>query len=58
MKREIQITEDGSSTIHLPDWNENYHSTHGAIQESKHVFIGKGLTEMSKPEISILEIGF
>jgi tRNA U34 5-methylaminomethyl-2-thiouridine-forming methyltransferase MnmC len=58
LKREIQITEDGSSTIHLPDWNENYHSTHGAIQESKHVFIGKGLTEMSKPEISILEIGF
>ena len=58
MKREIQITEDGSSTIHLPDWNENYHSAHGAIQESKHVFIGKGLTEMSKPEISILEIGF
>ena len=58
MKREIQITEDGSSTIHLPDWNENYHSTHGAIQESKHVFIGKGLTEMSKSEISILEIGF
>jgi tRNA U34 5-methylaminomethyl-2-thiouridine-forming methyltransferase MnmC len=58
LKREIQITEDGSTTIHLPDWNENYHSTHGAIQESKHVFIDKGLSIVSKAEITILEIGF
>lgn len=52
------ITSDGSSTIHLPDWNENYHSTHGAIQEAEHVFIAKGLEAVSLPEISILEIGF
>ena len=52
------ITSDGSTTIHLPDWNENYHSTHGAIQESKHVFIAKGFDEIDLPEISILEIGF
>jgi len=58
VKREIVKTSDGSTTIHLPDWNENYHSTHGAIQESKHVFIDKGLSIISKPEISILEIGF
>jgi tRNA U34 5-methylaminomethyl-2-thiouridine-forming methyltransferase MnmC len=58
VKREIVKTSDGSTTIHLPDWNENYHSTHGAIQESNHVFIDKGLSIMSTPEISILEIGF
>jgi tRNA U34 5-methylaminomethyl-2-thiouridine-forming methyltransferase MnmC len=58
VKREIVKTSDGSTTIHLPDWNENYHSTYGAIQESKHVFIDKGLSIISKPEISILEIGF
>ena len=58
VKREIQITADGSSTIHLPDWNENYHSTHGAIQEAKHVFLKHGLAVMSKPNISVLEIGF
>ena len=51
------ITSDGSSTIHLPDWNENYHSTHGAIQEAKHVFLKRGLEALSLPEISILEIG-
>jgi tRNA U34 5-methylaminomethyl-2-thiouridine-forming methyltransferase MnmC len=58
VKREIVKTSDGSTTIHLPDWNENYHSTHGAIQESNHVFIDKGLSVISKPEVSILEIGF
>lgn len=43
MKREIIITADGSSTIYLPDWNEQYHSKHGAIQEAYHVFIKHGL---------------
>ncbi len=57
MKREIVITSDGSTTIYLPEWNENYHSTHGAIQEANHVFISKGLNAISAPEISILEIG-
>ncbi len=42
MRREIVITADGSSTIHLPDWNEQYHSKHGAIQEAYHVFIKHG----------------
>ncbi|MBL4605031.1 MAG: tRNA (5-methylaminomethyl-2-thiouridine)(34)-methyltransferase MnmD [Flavobacteriaceae bacterium] len=58
MKREIIITSDGSTTIHLPDWNEQYHSKHGAIQEAYHVFIKHGLTPISKKELSILEIGF
>ena len=58
MKREIIITSDGSTTIHLPDWNEQYHSKHGAIQEAYHVFIKHGLEAVSKSELSILEIGF
>lgn len=59
MKREIIITDDGSTTIRVPDWNENYHSTHGAIQESKHVFIKNGLNLFRHQDsISILEIGF
>lgn len=58
LKREIIITSDGSTTIHLPEWNEQYHSKHGAIQEAKHVFIRSGLDEIKKDEISILEIGF
>ncbi|WP_271406731.1 tRNA (5-methylaminomethyl-2-thiouridine)(34)-methyltransferase MnmD [Tenacibaculum soleae] len=58
MKREIIITSDGSTTIHLPDWNEQYHSKHGAIQEAYHVFIKSGLEQVNTPKISILEIGF
>lgn len=58
MKREIIITSDGSSTIHLPEWDEQYHSKHGAIQEAKHVFIKSGLSLFTDKKISILEIGF
>jgi tRNA U34 5-methylaminomethyl-2-thiouridine-forming methyltransferase MnmC len=58
MRREISVTSDGSTTIHLPDWDENYHSKHGAIQEAKHVFIKNGLSLFDNKSISILEIGF
>jgi len=59
LKREILITSDGSTTIHLPEWNEQYHSKHGAIQEAYHVFIKHGLSLFTASEtISILEIGF
>jgi len=52
------ITADGSTTIHIPEWDEQYHSKHGAIQEAKHVFIKNGLSLFSDQNISILEIGF
>lgn len=58
MRREIITTSDGSTTIHLPDWDENYHSKHGAIQEAKHVFIENGLSLFQDKSIAILEIGF
>ncbi len=62
MKREVIKTADGSTTIHLPDWNEQYHSKHGAIQEAYHVFIKHGLdfyySSKSSNELSLLEIGF
>lgn len=58
MKRKIIITGDGSTTIQLEEWNEQYHSKHGAIQEAYHVFIESGLRLVKKPTINILEIGF
>jgi len=59
MKREIIITSDGSSSIYLPEWDEPYHSKHGAIQEAYHVFIKSGLEYFKgKEKLSILEIGF
>lgn len=52
------MTADGSTTIHLPEWDEYYHSKHGAIQEAKHVFIKSGLSLFSNRNVTILEIGF
>lgn len=57
-RREIVITDDGSSSIFVPELNEHYHSHFGAIQESNHIFIEAGLAQIHKDEISILEFGF
>ena len=58
MKREIIQTHDGSTTIHIEEWDECYHSKFGAIQEAQHVFIKNGLILFEKKNVSILEIGF
>lgn len=59
-KRKILYTEDGSSTIELIGENENFHSIHGAIQESEHIFIKNGLLQKAKNQnkIQIFEMGF
>ena len=64
MKREVIVTADGSKTIFIPEWNEHYHSKHGAVQEALHVFIKHGLdyftqdAKSTPATISILEMGF
>ncbi len=58
LQREIITTEDGSHTLYVPDLEEHYHSIHGAIQESDHVFIRNGLLKCNKQKLSVLEIGF
>lgn len=63
MQTEIRLTEDGSCTLHVPEIDECYHSVHGAVQESIHIFIDAGLRAFlfaGKPEnlIRVLEIGF
>ena len=59
---EIITTSDGSHTLRNKTLNETYHSVHGAVQESMHVFIQHGLEyycEQHHPkEVSILEVGF
>jgi len=58
MLRQPVITKDGSDTISIPEMNVTYHSIHGAIQESMHVFIGEGWNYIHSPETHILEMGF
>ena len=43
MQRELLITNDGSHTVAIPAMGVTYHSHHGAIQESMHVYINAGL---------------
>lgn len=57
LHRSIITTADGSTTIQIEDWNESYHSKHGAVQESYHVFVKNGLNLFEGKKISILEIG-
>ena len=59
MERKIIQTSDGSSSVYLPEWDENYHSKHGAIQEAYHVFIKSGLDLFKdRSKLHILEMGF
>lgn len=58
----IVTTADGSKTIYNAEVGENYHSKHGALQESQHVFLNSGLRYFlagtDANEVSILEVGF
>lgn len=59
MNRKVVMSKDGSSTIFWEEMDEHYHSIHGAIQESKHVFIEAGFNAIEhKACIHVLEIGF
>lgn len=63
MKKEIIQTADGSHTVSVPEMKVTYHSVHGAIQESMHVFIEAGLHYVSgclgQPDtLHVFEMGF
>jgi tRNA U34 5-methylaminomethyl-2-thiouridine-forming methyltransferase MnmC len=58
MMQQLVVTSDGSHTIFIPELNEHYHSVFGAMQESKHIFIEKGLKYHDRDHFDILEIGF
>jgi tRNA U34 5-methylaminomethyl-2-thiouridine-forming methyltransferase MnmC len=57
---ELITTEDGSHSLYVPELDETYHSRHGAVQESMHVFIETGLRfkALTQSKIDILEVGF
>lgn len=58
-KRQVFATEDGSTSLKLADVDEQYHSVHGAWNESTHIYIHNGLRQcLQLPQISILECGF
>jgi tRNA U34 5-methylaminomethyl-2-thiouridine-forming methyltransferase MnmC len=60
--REIVVTKDGSHTIAIPEKGVTYHSVHGAVQESVHVFIEAGLkyvlSQREGQPLAVFEMGF
>ena len=62
MERKIIYTADGSHSVSIPEMNVTYHSIHGAIQESNHVFIRAGFYASDRLKRSdalrIFEVGF
>jgi tRNA U34 5-methylaminomethyl-2-thiouridine-forming methyltransferase MnmC len=52
------LTADGSHTLFVSELNEHYHSVHGAVQESSHIFIRNGLEVCKADPLSIFEVGF
>lgn len=58
----IEITNDGSPTVVSGIYQTEYHSKHGAVTESLHVFLQEGFyfyLDQYKPEkINLLEYGF
>lgn len=60
MRPRVIITDDGSHSLYHTALNETYHSRHGALTESQHVFIQHGLAQVpaSGRPIHVLEVGF
>ena len=50
-------TRDGSLTLRSEVLGEQYHSLHGALNESVHVFIRNGLDRAAAGPVDILEVG-
>jgi tRNA U34 5-methylaminomethyl-2-thiouridine-forming methyltransferase MnmC len=55
---QLITTSDGSHTIYVPEMNEHYHSIHGAVQESEHIFIKAGYDNCKADPLYIFEAGF
>ena len=54
----IITTSDGSHSLLNTELDETYHSVHGALQESLHVFIKNGLDVFPGNEVRVFEVGF
>ena len=58
MDIEIIETNDGSHTLYSKRFDEIYHSRHGAVAESQHIFLNAGLNFLDEKEIRVFEVGF
>lgn len=57
-KKTAYPTADGSTTLLSEKFGAHYHSLHGAVTESLHIFVEAGLMASTKQQLSVLEVGF
>ncbi len=59
-RRRVYLTDDGSPSVFAERFGASYHSTHGALQETQHVFVGAGLAHLAthRNQVSVLDVGF
>ena len=58
MEIRLVTTNDDSHSLYVPALDEHYHSIHGAVTESLHVFINEGFLRIKKSHVRIFEVGF
>ena len=63
MQRNLIVTKDGSHSVAIPEWQVFYHSIHGAIPESLHVYIAAGwrywwAQQTAASQCVVFEMGF
>jgi tRNA U34 5-methylaminomethyl-2-thiouridine-forming methyltransferase MnmC len=63
MQRNLIVTKDGSHSVAIPEWQVFFHSLHGAIKESLHVFIEAGwrywwAQQAAASQCVVFEMGF
>lgn len=63
MERKIILTADGSATVYVPEIDATFHSRHGALAESLHVYVEAGLAYFrhahpGNEHCRIFEMGF
>jgi tRNA U34 5-methylaminomethyl-2-thiouridine-forming methyltransferase MnmC len=63
VQRNLIITKDGSHSVAIPEWQAFYHSVHGALQESLHVYIEAGFRywlsqQTAATNCVVFEMGF
>ena len=54
----IEQTEDGSQTLKHPLTGDYYHSSRGALGESRHIFIDTGFSAVRTDPVRVFEVGF
>lgn len=57
---QLQLTDDGSATIYIPEIDEHYHSVKGAITESRHIYRNCAFLHHPSTDktLRLLEVGF